>query len=139
MKNIPILFCSKLAVMAFAIGAAVTPAQAAINVQIDIAPPAPRYERIPVVPSGYVWAPGYWAYENNDYRWVRGRQIAQRPGQRWVPDRWEEGNRYRAGYWEPDHGGKHNGKHKDKNNKNRGNGNGNGDFCPPGQAKKGNC
>ena len=134
-----------IAAAALSIGAAWAPAQAQVSVNINIAPPAQRYEVVPTVRPGYVWAPGYWAWQGQDYRWVNGRQIAQRPGHRWIADHWEPGNRYRAGHWEPeshrgrdrdrdhddddDHEGKHHGKgHKDK-----------GDFCPPGQAKKGNC
>lgn len=132
---------------ALLIGAATAPAHAQVNVNINLAPPAPRYEVAPTIRQGYVWAPGYWAWQGQEYRWVTGRQIAYRPGYRWVADHWEEGNRYRAGYWErearrgrdrddndEDHDKdkgkeKHHGKgHKDK-----------GDFCPPGQAKKGNC
>lgn len=134
-----------------AIGNALVPAQAQVNVHIHIAPPAPQYEVVPTVRPGYAWAPGYWAWQEPDYRWVRGHQIAQRPGHRWVADHWEEGNRYRAGYWQPvsrrdyyeegdgdrgekHHGKRHEDKHKDKHkDKDRG------DFCPPGQEKKGNC
>ena len=141
MKSTQRIICTAIAAAFVSLGAVLAPAHAQINVNINIAPPAPRYEVVPTVRQGYVWAPGYWAWQGQDYRWVRGRQIAQRPGQRWVADHWEEGNRYRAGYWEPesrrgrdreddrDHDEKHHGKgHKDK-----------GDFCPPGQAKKGNC
>lgn len=141
-------FRTALAVVALLSGVAWAPVQAQVSVNINIAPPAPRYEAVPRVPQGYVWAPGFWVWQGQDYRWVGGRQIAVRPGYRWVADHWEAGNRYRAGYWEPesrrgrkqdhgrdnrddrnDHDDKHDGKgHKDK-----------GDFCPPGQAKKGNC
>ena len=120
-------------ILAIAVAAAVTPAQAAVNVNIDISPPPSQYEAVPQIRPGYVWAPGYWAYQDRNYVWVRGQQIAQRPGYRWVADHWEAGNRYRAGYWEPErrdepaHRGhdKHTGR--------------DGGFCPPGQAKKGNC
>ena len=148
MKIIHRRICTALAAAALLSGVALAPAQAQVNVNINIAPPSPRYEVVPTVSQGYLWAPGYWAWQGQDYRWVHGHQIAARPGHRWIADHWEAGNRYRAGYWEPeshrgrkhdrnrddgddrdDHEGKHHGKgHKDK-----------GDFCPPGQAKKGNC
>ncbi len=145
------------AAAALTICTAWVPAQAQVNVNINIGPPPPRYEVVQVVPQGYVWAPGYWAGQGRDYQWVPGRQIALRPGHRWVADHWEEGNRYRAGYWEPvsyrgrdrdrdhkrdhkrdqederDHDDDRGEKHHGKGHKERG------DFCPPGQAKKGNC
>ncbi len=43
-----------------------------------------------MVPPGYVWAPGYWAWNNDRHIWVRGRTIVQRSGYRWEPDRWEQ-------------------------------------------------
>jgi hypothetical protein len=46
--------------------------------------------------EGYVWAPGYYAWRNNDYVWVDGRWESARPGYRYVAPRWvEEGGRYR--------------------------------------------
>ena len=127
------------------LSAASLPALAQVSVNINVAPPPPRYEAVPVVPSGYVWAPGYWAWNGNRYDWVRGHRIAQRDGYRWVPDHWEPGNRYRAGYWEAE---RHDGRrdehrHRDReyrehreerNERDHREG-----FCPPGQAKKGNC
>lgn len=145
MKSPSRLIRTALAAAILATGAALVPAQAQVNLNINIGPPAPRYELVPTVPQGYVWAPGYWAGQGQDYRWVRGRQIAQRPGQRWVADHWEEGNRYRAGYWEQEsrddhHGKEHGKKHGKEHGKEHGHGHKDeGDFCPPGQAKKGNC
>lgn len=136
------------------------PARAQVNVNITIAPPAARYEPIPLLRPGQVWAPGYWAWNGARYDWIQGHQIAQRPGHRWVADHWESGNRYRAGYWAPERGydgqrdrhrygererehdrdrereGEREGKHH--RDKDRGHGHGE-EFCPPGQAKKGNC
>jgi hypothetical protein len=128
-----------------ALGAVAGQAQAQINVHIDIAPPGPRYEVVPVLRPGYVWAPGYWAWQGNNYAWVRGRQLQQRDGQRWVADHYEPGNRFRPGYWEPERrheehrrndrddrdGREDHDRHHDRDNGRS--------FCPPGQAKKGNC
>lgn len=108
------------------LGAAFAPAHAEININIDIAPPAPRYEVVPQVPTGYIWAPGYWSWSNNHYVWVSGHRIVARTGYRWVPDHWEKGNRYREGYWEREEDEHHGKGHKEW-------------HCPPGQAKKGNC
>jgi len=67
-----------------------TPAFAQVTLSINIGPPAPQYEMVPVVPPGYVWAPGYWARHDDRFIWVRGRSIVQRTGYRWEPDRWEQ-------------------------------------------------
>ena len=83
------------------------PAYAEVNISINIAPPAPQYEVMPVIAPGYVWAPGYWAWHGDHHVWVRGRSIVQRTGYRWEPDRWEQHDRaYRRhpGYWQRDPG-----------------------------------
>lgn len=122
------------AAMGFAVSAA--PAHAQVNVTIDLAPPAPRYEVVPQVRRGYVWAPGHWAYRNRGYVWVSGRQIVARPGERWVADYYEPGNRYHAGHWEREE--RRAERHEE--HEQHGHQHGHGDhFCPPGQAKKGNC
>ncbi len=79
-----------------------TPARAQVSINISIGPPAPLYESAPMMAPGYVWAPGYWAWNNDHHVWIRGRSIVQRVGYRWEPDRWEQrGNGYyrRPGDW----------------------------------------
>ena len=85
--------------MLLAAGTVAGPAFAQISININLAPPAPQYEVIPVLAPGYVWAPGYWAWNGDRHIWVRGRSIVQRAGYRWVPDRWEQ--RDRAYHWQP--------------------------------------
>ncbi|PKO61284.1 MAG: hypothetical protein CVU24_09350 [Betaproteobacteria bacterium HGW-Betaproteobacteria-18] len=83
--------------------AAGTTAFAQISFNIVVAPPAPMYEVVPMVQPGYVWAPGYWAWNNDRHIWVRGRTIVQRDGYRWAPDRWvQQGGSYvrQPGRWE---------------------------------------
>ena len=63
-------------------------AQVSFNIQIG--PPAPLYEAVPVMAPGYVWAPGYWAWHGDRHIWVRGRSMYQRVGYRWEPDMWEQ-------------------------------------------------
>jgi len=53
---------------------------APVSVDIRIAPPAPRYEIVPVARPGYAWAPGYWDYRHNRYFWVAGHWVTERPG-----------------------------------------------------------
>ena len=88
-----------------AAGAAALPAFAQVSIYINIAPPALRYEPVPAMAPGYVWAPGYWAWHDDHHIWVRGRTIVQRTGYRWEPERWEQrGNTYyqQTGRWVPD-------------------------------------
>lgn len=76
---------------------------AQISFNIVVAPPAPLHEAAPTVQPGYAWAPGYWAWNNNRYVWVRGRTVMQRDGYNWVPDRWvQQNNSYvrQSGHWE---------------------------------------
>jgi hypothetical protein len=72
-----------------------------ISLNINTAPPPPRYERV-VVRPGYVWAPGYWRWDGRRHVWVEGYWIRERPGYVWVGPRWEQyggGWRFSAGYW----------------------------------------
>lgn len=87
--------------------AAAAPAFAQISINISVAPPAPLYEVVPAISPGYIWVPGYWAWNVDRHIWIRGRTIVQRVGYRWEPDRWEQRNRvyYRhPGRWERDAG-----------------------------------
>jgi hypothetical protein len=80
------------------------PVQAGVDIDVDIAPPAPRYERV-VVRPGYVWTPGYYRYENRRYVWVGGNYVVERQGYRWRPHRWVQMNgrwHYAEGGWDPD-------------------------------------
>lgn len=86
--------------------AAASVAQARVDVAIEIGvpPPVAVVETVPPPRAGYVYAPGYWAWDGHRHVWVRGRTIVERPGYTWVADRWDHtGGRYRfvPGYWEP--------------------------------------
>ncbi|HKZ11379.1 MAG TPA: YXWGXW repeat-containing protein [Rhodanobacteraceae bacterium] len=86
------------------------PAQAAVNIGIGISvgvppPVLPVYAQ-PVVPGpGYIWTPGYWAWDPsyNDYYWVPGTWVMPpQVGLLWTPGwwGWSEGYyRWHAGYW----------------------------------------
>ena len=81
-------------------------AQIGLSVSIGVAPPAlPVYDQ-PVIPGdGYMWTPGYWAWNDgdNDYFWVPGTWVnAPYAGALWTPGYWEtDGGQYRwnRGYW----------------------------------------
>jgi len=79
-----------------------------IGIAINIAPPAlPVYEQ-PLCPEdGYIWTPGYWAYDYDagDYYWVPGTWImAPEVGYLWTPPYWGwngGGFVFYDGYWGP--------------------------------------
>jgi len=80
-------------------------AHAAFMVSVAIAPPIlPVYVQ-PMCPGdGYIWVPGYWAYDDADgYYWVPGTWVlAPYTGALWTPGYWgfDEGfYRWHAGYW----------------------------------------
>ena len=83
------------------------PSSAAIIFSIGIAPPVlPVYDQ-PVCPGvGYIWTPGYWAYDDvNGYFWVPGTWVlAPEPGFLWTPGWWGWENTafiFHQGYWGP--------------------------------------
>jgi WXXGXW repeat (2 copies) len=77
-----------------------------IGITVAIGPPAlPVYEQ-PVCPGdGYLWTPGYWAYDDSvsDYYWVPGTWVqAPEVGFLWTPGYWgwgEGGYSFNEGYW----------------------------------------
>ena len=77
-----------------------------IGLSITVAPPVlPVYVQPPVPGPNYIWAPGYWAWGDDDYYWVPGTWVlAPRPGLLWTPGYWgwSEGFYvWHAGYWAP--------------------------------------
>ena len=77
------------------IGFTAVPAAAAVDVFIDVAPPAARYEVVPAPRAGYVWQPGYWAWADDRHVWRKGHWVRERKGYYWHPTRWE----HRDGRW----------------------------------------
>ena len=80
---------------AASLGAVATPAAAAVDVFVQVAPPAPRYEVVPAPRYGYTWAPGYWDWRGQRHVWVSGRWMRDRPGHYYSHARWVE----RDGGW----------------------------------------
>jgi hypothetical protein len=79
-------------------------AQVYVTTQVSVAPPPPRYERVPGPRPGYIWAPGYWRWDGYRHRhvWVGGYWVHGRPGYTWHPAYWDHapgGWRFRNGYW----------------------------------------
>src|SRR5947208_4927938 len=78
---------------------------AQVGISINIAPPVlPVYEQPPCPVAGYIWTPGYWAYEN-DYYWVPGVWVPPPSvGLLWTPPWWGWNNGayvFNQGYWGP--------------------------------------
>ena len=93
-----------LCIAAGSLGALGT-AAANADVYVRIAPPAPRYEVVPAVPSGCVWVPGYWNWRGHRYVWVRGHRVHARRGEHWVGHHWREDHgrwHMERGHWDRD-------------------------------------
>jgi len=81
-------------------------AQVSVGISVNFAPPPlPVYEQ-PICPGdGYIWTPGYWAWDGFEYYWVPGTWVlAPRVGYLWTPPWWGwSGGVYlfHAGYWGP--------------------------------------
>ena len=80
-------------------------AMAQVSISIQLEPPAlPVYEQPPIPETGYIWTPGYWAYDNDaGYFWVPGTWV-QPPEVNvlWTPPYWgwSDGNYvFHDGYW----------------------------------------
>ena len=67
-------------------------AQAAVEVFVNVPPPAARYEVVPAPRAGYVWSPGYWDWHNNRHVWKKGSWQRARAGYFYHPNRLEERN-----------------------------------------------
>jgi WXXGXW repeat (2 copies) len=81
-------------------------ANAGVFLSVSIGPPAlPVYVPPPVPGPGYLWAPGYWAWNGAEYYWVPGTWVlAPAPGLLWTPGYWGwAGGVYawHPGYWGP--------------------------------------
>ena len=74
----------------------VAPAQVSVSINVGVAPPPlPVYEQPPIPGYGYIWAPGYWAWDEqiSDYYWVPGTWVRPpRVGLLWTPAWWGVAN-----------------------------------------------
>jgi WXXGXW repeat (2 copies) len=81
-------------------------AQVAVGISVGFAPPAlPVYEQ-PICPQdGWIWTPGYWAWDGDDYYWVPGTWVAApEAGFLWTPPWWGWENNaffFHEGFWGP--------------------------------------
>ncbi len=77
-----------------------------VSVAITVAPPPlPLYAQPPIPGDGYLWTPGYWAWDpgSGEYYWVPGTWVLP-PGDGllWTPGYWaflDGGYAWHHGYW----------------------------------------
>ena len=68
-------------------------------------PPLPVYVQPPIPAPGYLWVPGYWAWDGDGYYWVPGTWVLPPyVGALWTPGYWGWGGGvyvFHRGYWGP--------------------------------------
>jgi hypothetical protein len=83
------------------------PAQITIGFRVDIEPPPlPVYDQPPIPTPGYLWVPGYWAWDDDTgYYWVPGTWVLPpEPELLWTPGYWGWSDGvyvFHEGYWGP--------------------------------------
>jgi hypothetical protein len=87
---------------------AISSAGVFIGVSVNLAPPPlPVYVQPPCPEPGYIWTPGYWAWNDDDdaYYWVPGTWVLPpQVGFLWTPGYWDWDDDvyvWHAGYWGP--------------------------------------
>jgi hypothetical protein len=83
-----------------------SPSSAQVFVSVRIGPPALPIYAQPLCPGpGYLWTPGYWAWnDEGGYYWVPGTWVVAPIGMLWTPGYWGWGGGFYAwhpGYWGP--------------------------------------
>lgn len=99
---------SLIPALALAALPAISSAGVFVGVSVNIAPPAlPVYVQPPCPEPGYLWSPGYWAWDDDagSYYWVPGTWVLPpQVGFLWTPGYWGWGDGaylWHAGYWGP--------------------------------------
>ena len=105
MKTRNRFFTIVLAALLFA-GLSPSSANAYVGVSVAIAPPAIPVYTQPYCPGpGYIWTPGYWAWDGYGYYWVPGSWVyPPTVGFLWTPGYWGWNNGFYGfndGYWGP--------------------------------------
>ncbi len=85
---------------------ATSSAQIGIGISVRIGPPALPVYAQPLCPgSGYLWTPGYWAWNDDaGYYWVPGTWVVAPVGMLWTPGYWGWSDglyAWHGGYWGP--------------------------------------
>ena len=82
-------------------------AQVTLGISVDIEPPPlPVYDQPPIPAPGYMWVPGYWAWDDDTgYFWVPGTWVLPpEPELLWTPGYWGWNDgvyAFHEGYWGP--------------------------------------
>lgn len=87
--------------LAASLGSVAMPAAA--QVYVEVAPPPPRFERVPPPRHGFVWVPGHWEGNGRRHFWVQGTWLRERPGFRYAEPAWvQQDGRWvmERGHWE---------------------------------------
>ena len=110
-RTVPLAACL-LMLLAMLSSSAASFGEVVLGISVTIAPPPlPVYSQ-PLCPAaGYIWTPGYWAWDPVDgYYWVPGTWVdAPFVGALWTPGYWgwaDDGDAYiwHSGYWGPEVG-----------------------------------
>jgi len=95
-----------LRILLLALAATIIPATSfgGVFISVNFAPPVlPVYEQPPCPQEGWIWTPGYWAYDQDGYFWVPGTWVpAPYEGALWTPPYWGWDNNlyvFHPGYW----------------------------------------
>ena len=82
-------------------------AQETVGISVDVEPPPlPVYDQPPIPAPGYLWVPGYWAWDDDTgYYWVPGTWVLPpEPELLWTPGYWGWSDGvylFHDGYWGP--------------------------------------
>lgn len=93
-----------LSVIIFSIPKIYSQVLVSASLSIRAAPPMLRvYSQPPCPVDGYLWSPGYWAYDSGGYFWVDGEWVLPpAEGLLWTPGYWSFSGGYygwQQGYW----------------------------------------
>src|SRR5215471_4738211 len=80
--------------------------QIAVGISVRLAPPPLPVYAQPICPGpGFIWTPGYWAWnDDGGYYWVPGTWVVAPVGMLWTPGYWGWSSGFyvwHAGYWGP--------------------------------------
>jgi len=106
----PIVVCltgTLLLLLAMVVAPTPSSARMSVGIYVGFGPPAlPVYTQPPCPAPGYIWTPGYWAWDPAyGYYWVPGTWVpAPFIGAMWTPGYWGydddgDGYRWHRGYW----------------------------------------
>jgi hypothetical protein len=105
-RKYPVIYALLFAILLSLSSASFAQISVGIAFNVRIAPPAlPVYEQ-PLCPGpGYLWTPGYWAWDDDaGYYWVPGTWVVAPVGLLWTPGYWGWSDGFygwHAGYWGP--------------------------------------